>query len=219
MLLDRSNKAWKENTALTNEANKRYETTESQLKMFKNQVTDLAIEFGGPLLKALRDGLKAGKPWIDTLAKMAKQFSSMSEEEQRNVLMWAALTAGAGPAFNTFGKGIGIIGSLTKGIGGLLKGTSKAVGGISLMHKLSKLLGTTGNLSSAFKLASGGAVALGKCNSISFDVYWSLDNCNECPLKSFRIDSRWSCHCDSCCCSFWQRKDKARIKTEEFGSR
>ncbi|MDU1217146.1 MAG: phage tail tape measure protein, partial [Streptococcus sp.] len=60
--VDRSNKAWKENTALTNEANKRYETTESQLKMFKNQVTDLAIEFGGPLLKALRDGLKAAKP-------------------------------------------------------------------------------------------------------------------------------------------------------------
>ena len=49
--VQRSNQAWKDNTALTNEANKRYETTESQLKMFRNQVTDLAIEFGGPLIK------------------------------------------------------------------------------------------------------------------------------------------------------------------------
>lgn len=40
-----SNKAWKENTALTDEANKRYETTESKLKMLKNEVNDVAIEF------------------------------------------------------------------------------------------------------------------------------------------------------------------------------
>ncbi|HHJ7216625.1 TPA: phage tail tape measure protein, partial [Streptococcus pyogenes] len=45
-----SNKAWKENTALTDEANKRYETTESKLKMLKNEVNDVAIEFGGPLV-------------------------------------------------------------------------------------------------------------------------------------------------------------------------
>ena len=33
--VDRGTKAWGENTALTEEANKRYETTESQLKMLK----------------------------------------------------------------------------------------------------------------------------------------------------------------------------------------
>ncbi|HES8531968.1 TPA: phage tail tape measure protein, partial [Streptococcus pyogenes] len=54
-----SNKAWKENTALTDEANKRYETTESKLKMLKNEVNDVAIEFGGPLVDALRNGLEA----------------------------------------------------------------------------------------------------------------------------------------------------------------
>ena len=79
----RSNSAWKENTALTNEAKKRYETTESQLKIFKNQVTDLAIEFGGPLLKAMNSGLQAVKPWISKLADMAKAFSEMSESQQQ----------------------------------------------------------------------------------------------------------------------------------------
>lgn len=216
--VDRSNKAWKENTALTNEANKRYETTESQLKMFKNQVTDLAIEFGGPLLKALRDGLKAGKPWIDILAEMAKHFSSMSEEEQRNVLKWAALTAGAGPALTLFGKGIGIVGGLTKGIGWLTKGTGKAVGGMNLMYKTFQAFQTTGNLSSAFKLASGGAVALGNATASASSstgllttAMGGLANPLGLIVGSIAIATAAAVH-------FGNEKDKARIKTEEFGS-
>jgi TP901 family phage tail tape measure protein len=216
--VDRSNKAWKENTALTNEANKRYETTESQLKMFKNQVTDLAIEFGGPLLKALRDGLKAGKPWIDTLAKMAKQFSSMSEEQQRNVLKWAALTAGAGPALSILGKGLGIIGNLTKALGWLTKGTGKAVGGMSLMLKTFQAFRTTGNLSSAFKLASGGAVALGNATASASSstgllttAMGGLANPLGLIVGSLAIATAAAVH-------FGNEKDKARIKTEEFGS-
>ena len=216
--VDRSNKAWKENTALTNEANKRYETTESQLKMFKNQVTDLAIEFGGPLLKALRDGLKAGKPWIDTLAKMAKQFSSMSEEEQRNVLMWAALTAGAGPALTLFGKGIGIIGSLTKGIGWLTKGTSKAVGGISLMYKTFQAFRTTGNLSSAFKLASGGAVALGNATALASTSTGLLTTAMSALSNPLGLTVAGLAIATAAAVHFGNEKDKARIKTEEFGS-
>lgn len=72
--VSRSNTAWKENNALTNEASKRYETTESQLKIFKNKLTDIAIEFGGPLLKALNSGLDAAKPWLQTLSDWAKNL-------------------------------------------------------------------------------------------------------------------------------------------------
>ena len=214
----RSNKAWKENTALTNEANKRYETTESQLKMFKNQVTDLAIEFGGPLLKALRDGLKAGKPWIDTLATMAKHFSSMSEEEQRNVLMWVALTAGAGPALTLFGKGIGIIGSLTKGIGWLTKGTGKAVGGMNLMYKTFQAFRTTGNLSSAFKLASGGAVALGNATASASTSTGLLTTSMGTLANPLGLIVGGLGLTTAALVYLGNEKDKARIKTEEFGS-
>ena len=186
--------------------------------MFKNQVTDLAIEFGGPLLKALRDGLKAGKPWIDMLAEMAKHFSSMSEEEQRNVLKWAALTAGAGPALTLFGKGIGIVGGLTKGIGWLTKGTGKAVGGMNLMYKTFQAFRTTGNLSSAFKLASGGAVALGNATASASSstgllttAMGGLANPLGLIVGSLAIATAAAVH-------FGNEKDKARIKTEEFGS-
>lgn len=216
--VDRSNKAWKENTALTNEANKRYETTESQLKMFKNQVTDLAIEFGGPLLKALRDGLKAGKPWIDMLAEMAKHFSSMSEEEQRNVLKWAALTAGAGPALNLLGKGIGIVGGLTKGIGWLTKGTGKAVSGMNLMYKTFQAFRTTGNLSSAFKLASGGAVALGNATASASTSTGLLTTSMGTLANPLGLIVGGLGLTTAALVYLGNEKDKARIKTEEFGS-
>ena len=216
--VDRSNKAWKENTALTNEANKRYETTESQLKMFKNQVTDLAIEFGGPLLKALRDGLTAAKPWIDTLAKMAKQFSSMSEEQQRNVLKWAALTAGAGPALSILGKGFGIIGNLTKALGWLTKGAGKAVGGMSLMLKTFQAFRTTGNLSSAFKLASGGAVALGNATASASTSTGLLTTSMGTLANPLGLIVGGLGLTTAALVYLGNEKDKARIKTEEFGS-
>ena len=214
----RSNQAWKENTALTNEANKRYETTESQLKMFKNQVTDLAIEFGGPLLKALRDGLKAGKPWIETLAKMAKQFSSMSEEQQRNILKWGALAAGAGPALSIFGKGIGVIGNLTQALGWLTKGTGKAVGGISLMAKTFQAFKTTGNLTSAFQLASSGMASFGTATTSASSSTGLLGTSMSLLANPLGLMVGSIALATAGLVYLGNEKDKARIKTEEFGS-
>lgn len=216
--VDRSNKAWKENTALTNEANKRYETTESQLKMFRNQVTDLAIEFGGPLLKALREGLKAGKPWIETLAKMAKQFSSMSEEQQRNILKWGALAAGAGPALTILGKGLGIIGNLTKALGWLTKGTGKTVGGLSLMLKTFQAFRTTGNLTSAFQLASTGMASFGTATASASSSTGLLGTSMSLLANPLGLIVGSLALATAGLVYLGNEKDKARIKTEEFGS-
>lgn len=155
----RSNSAWKENTALTTEAQKRYETTESQLKIFKNQITDLAIEFGGPLLKAMNSGLQAAKPWIQKLADMAKAFSEMSESQQQNIIKWGLLAAGAGPALSILGKGIGVISGITKGIGFLTQGIGKVGGGLSVLGKTFELFKQGNSLSSAFKTATTGITA------------------------------------------------------------
>lgn len=157
--VNRSNSAWKENNALTNEASKRYETTESQLKIFKNQITDLAIEFGGPLLKAMNSGLQAAKPWVQKLADMAKAFSEMSESQQQNIIKWGLLAAGAGPALSILGKGIGVIGGITKGIGFLTQGIGKVGSGLSVLGKTFQLFKQGSSLSSAFKTATSGITA------------------------------------------------------------
>lgn len=126
--VSRSNTAWKENNALTNEASKRYETTESQLKIFKNKLTDIAIEFGGPLLKALNSGLDAAKPWLQTLSDMAKKFSEMSTEQQQNIIKWGAMAAAIGPALKLFGSGASVIGGFAKGLGTIAKSIGKFSG-------------------------------------------------------------------------------------------
>ena len=159
--ISRSNSAWKENSALTNEASKRYETTESQLKIFKNQITDLAIEFGGPLLKAMNSGLQAAKPWIQKLADMAKAFSEMSEAQQQNIIKWGLLAAGAGPALSILGKFIGVIGGAKKGIGFLTQGIGKLGGGLTVLGRTFQLFKEGNSLSSAFKTATTGITATG----------------------------------------------------------
>ncbi|BCA86642.1 hypothetical protein EsVE80_21650 [Enterococcus saigonensis] len=108
------NKAWKENTALTEEASKRYETTESKLKMLKNEAVDAAIELGGPLIDALRDGLQASKPLIKGLGDLAKSFSSLDKEQQQNIIKWVGIAAAAGPVLSIAGKLTGGIGKLGK---------------------------------------------------------------------------------------------------------
>lgn len=50
--LELGNQAWEANSALVNEANKRYETTASRLKIARNQLNDAAIDIGANVLPA-----------------------------------------------------------------------------------------------------------------------------------------------------------------------
>ena len=120
--IEGGNKAFDENNALANEASKRYETTESKLKMLRNEAVNLGIELGGPLVDALRDGLQAAKPWLKTLSDMADRFSKLEPEQQRSILKWIAMGAAAGPTFKILGSGITTIGGLFKAFGTLEKG-------------------------------------------------------------------------------------------------
>lgn len=117
--VSRSNKAFGENVALTDEANKRYETTESKLKMLKNEAVDAAIDLGGPFVDALRDGLEASKPLVKHLGNLAKTFSTLSEDQQRNIIKWIGLVAAIGPVTRAFGPVITIVGKTKTSIGKL----------------------------------------------------------------------------------------------------
>lgn len=162
--VDLSNRAWDENTALTNEASTRYETTESKLKMLKNQAVDIAIDFGGPFVDALKNGLEASKPLIQTLSDMAKKFNELSPVQQQHIMKWLAIAAAAGPVISKFGKIItGIsrvsktlgtvnsgIGKLITGLGGMLKGFGPVNSGVG------ELTTGLGGMSKGFSLANSG---------------------------------------------------------------
>lgn len=82
------NQAWSENTALTKEAEQRYATTESKLKMLGNQVTDLGItawdSFSGPFASALDEGMN----------KMEELGQSMQSGELKSSLEGMGQVAG-----------------------------------------------------------------------------------------------------------------------------
>src|SRR5690606_26588915 len=133
-----STKAWKENTALTNEAEQRYATTESRLKIMWNRVKDVAISLGGALAPAIMDAIDAAEPLIRKIESGAKAFSEMDKEQQRTILKFIALAAAVGPASV-------VMGNLTTAIGGVLKvggslanmlGKAEAKGGTGLLGRL-----------------------------------------------------------------------------------
>lgn len=150
--IKRGTKAWEENTALTDEANKRYETTESKVKALKNEVVDMAIDMGGPFVDALRDALKVSKPLLETLSKTAKAFSNASPEIQKSIVKFIALTAAAGPVIKTTGKLSSVISTLG----------SKFIDLNAHLNKRSAMKAAEKGLNSLSTASVNGSASLGK---------------------------------------------------------
>ena len=64
-----SNEAWIENTALSEEAGKRYETTASQLSILKNGVTGMGIKMYDELNEPIREGIGVANDFVADLSK------------------------------------------------------------------------------------------------------------------------------------------------------
>lgn len=100
-----SNEAWAENTALTDESNKRYETTAAKIQQLKNTLTELCVSLGDillPIVQSVVDGLKG---FVDRLTQMSPVAQKIS-------LAVLALVAALGPVLIVVGKLIGSIGTI-----------------------------------------------------------------------------------------------------------
>ncbi|TVU61570.1 phage tail tape measure protein [Paenarthrobacter nitroguajacolicus] len=86
--LSLQSKAWVENTALANEAAKRYETTESKVKVAWNNIKDAAIDAGAATLPVIQ-GLAEG------VSGLAQGFGSLPAPVQGAVTVLAGVTGGA----------------------------------------------------------------------------------------------------------------------------
>ena len=84
--LKTANAAWKENTALTVEAEKRYATNESQLKMMKDAYDNLKVAIGDNYTPTLKELYQVGK----------EVLGGMTEFVQQNPVLVKAVTAFVG---------------------------------------------------------------------------------------------------------------------------
>lgn len=122
--LNLSKKAWQENTALETEAQKRYKTTESQLKMLKNQFSNVARELAVEFLPILLELMKSAKGFISGIRNMDGGLKKL-------IATLVVLTAGAGGLF----KAVGLLQKFRAG----LIGIKLALGGLGNMGGLTKL--------------------------------------------------------------------------------
>lgn len=108
--IDVSSDAYRKNTALTNEANKRYQTTAARLSQVKEKASNVAIEFGDSMLPIVDKA-------IDKASEFADKLSAMSEEERTAVITTGAVAAAVGPALIVVGKTVTAVGKITQVIG------------------------------------------------------------------------------------------------------
>lgn len=100
--VDTANSAWNENVALTNEANKRYQTFESQIQTFRNTLSNVGREFGQIILPYLQQFLN----WIK---EGLQKFRALDDSTKNVIVRIVAFAAAIGPVLT-------ILGSLIKGI-------------------------------------------------------------------------------------------------------
>lgn len=175
--IEMGNEAFGENTALAEEAGKRYETTESKLKMLRNEAVNAAIDLGGPFVDALRDGLESSKPLIKQIGNLAEAFSNADPKTQQMIVKLIAATAAAGPLLSITGKLSGTIGGLGKSFIDLSANMAKKKaidevkksfidGDISANDFLKTLAGGSGTMTQ-FGAAASGAAGSGGIGAMS----------------------------------------------------
>lgn len=97
-----ANQAWTENSALQNEANQRYATTESQLQLAKNSLVNMASSLGSALLPMLSEG-------ANTVASLADGFAALDTSTQKTIVTVAGIAAAAGPVLSILGKAMTLL--------------------------------------------------------------------------------------------------------------
>ena len=138
----RGNEAWSENTAMTEEANKRYSTMEAKLSQAKASLTEVAVSIGETLM-----------PYIDKavtkIQELADKWKALTPEQQEAILKFMAIAAAIGPLLVVIGTLVSSIGSIVSTIGGLISGIG------SLISTVSGAGGALGALQAAFTALTG----------------------------------------------------------------
>lgn len=140
--LNVSKNAWNDNTAMANEAEKRYATLKSQLSQTWEAIKQAGNELGQAFTPTLTDLLKIVK-------KAANAFSNLDEGTQQTIAKMLLLTAAAYPT----AKGVSKVAGATQGA---VKFFTKAHPG------LQKVADGFGDAAKAGELASASIVSLGK---------------------------------------------------------
>ena len=120
-----ANRAWRENAALTNEANKRYATTKSRLTNLKNTALIFARQIGDDLNPTIQQ-------IIDKANALLQKFLSLDATQRQSIVKWAAFAAAVGPVVLVLGKVVGAVGTVTGALGKAFTAIGKFSASVSM---------------------------------------------------------------------------------------
>ena len=143
--LNIGSQAWKDNAALTAEADKKYKTLESRLKILKNKFTELAVEIGNALTPVIDKA-------IDVIGNLIDRVKDLDESTINNLVAFGGALAAVGPALKAISAGMSAVKTL--------KELKTLLADSSLLSGLTALTGLSGGALAGSALA-GGALGLG----------------------------------------------------------
>ena len=153
--IDLANSSWEENNALSNEANKRYETLQSKLKMAISKIQDIGITLGNKLMPSIEKILNKVGEWTN-------KFNELDEKQVEMIINLGLLVTAMSSVISTTGKmvtGVGqaikVYGDFRESIGLLI--TKAQASGSAMTGLMSIIQGMTSPVGLAC-LAIGGAI-------------------------------------------------------------
>lgn len=122
--LNESNEAWRRNSALSDETNKRYATTEYRLKNLKNSFVEIARRVGDDLNPILQE-------FIDKGFEIADWLDGLDKSQRETVIRISAISAVVGPLLLILGKlNKSVLSPLLKTFASFARACAAAGGGV-----------------------------------------------------------------------------------------
>ena len=116
----------------------------SRFRVLKQQISEAATEMGMAFMPVVEEFLESIKPLVAKITELAQKFTELDDQQKKNVLVWLAIAAAAGPVLI-------IAGQLVKTIGLLVSVVKNAA--IVIMT----IVGVAGKIVFAFKAMAAGA--------------------------------------------------------------
>lgn len=153
-----ANVEWEANTALTEEARKRYETFNSEMLILWNNIKDFGITIGNDLIPVVRG-------FSESLQNIISDLQTMTPEARQNLIVWGAFAAALGPVLIALGL---LLDSIVKIRGALLLlGGPGAIVGVVAVALGTLVLRQKEAADAAFEHAEGITAVVDKMTTLS----------------------------------------------------
>ena len=120
----RGNEAWGENSAMSEEAEKRYATMEAKISQLKARFMEIAVSIGEMLMPYVQR-------LMDFIDQLIEKWNALDPAQQEMIIKIAAIAAAVGPVLVVIGSVVSAIGTIISAVGNVVSVIGKVITVIS----------------------------------------------------------------------------------------